>query len=105
MEPCRLGEQLRTQADLLSEPAFEGTLAPPDRPGEMMNRNVAATLEDFANRANGARVGSSGRCYPLEEKSLEQSQGLFRGLYLEKLLHDLSAGATPQGLERDAGVR
>jgi len=61
----------------------------------MMYRNVAATLEDFANRANSARMGSSGRGDPLEEKSLEQSQGLFGGLYVEKLLHDLSAGATP----------
>src|SRR4029077_2144901 len=68
MEPCRLGEQLRTQADLLSEPAFERTLAPSDRPGEMIYRNEAAMLEDFANRANGARMGSSGRGYPLEEK-------------------------------------
>jgi len=105
MEPCRLGEQLRTQADLLSEPALERTLAPPDRPGEMIYRNEAAILEDFANRANGARMGSSGRGYPLEEKRLEQSQGLFRGLHVEKLLHDLLAGTTPQGLERNAGVR
>src|SRR5258706_12298885 len=105
MEPCRLGEQLRTQANLLSEPAFERTLAPPDRPGEMMYRNEPARLEDFANRANGARMGSSGRGDPLEEEPLEQSQGLFRGLHVEKLFHDLLAGTTPHGLERDAGVR
>jgi hypothetical protein len=105
MEPCRLGEQLRTQADLLSEPAFERTLAPPDGPGEITYRNEAAMLEDFANRANGAGMGSSSRGYPLEEKPLEQSQGFFGSVHVEELLHDLPAGTTPQSLERDAGVR
>src|SRR5262245_31984717 len=61
-------------------------------------------LQDFTNRVNGARMWPSSRAYPLEEKPLEQSQGLFRRLHVEKLLHDLSAGRTPQGLERDAGV-
>ena len=105
MEPCRLGEQLRTQADLLSEPAFERTLAPPDRPGEVTDRNEAAILEDFANRANGAGMGSTGRGHPLEEKPLEQSQGFVWTGHVQELLHDLPAGTAPQRLERDAGVR
>src|SRR5512141_109187 len=71
LESHRLGQPLRTEADFPGEPALQRPLAPPDGPGQAMDRLLAARFEERLNRANGTRMRPSGRTQPVEEKLLE----------------------------------